>query len=208
MKITLTLLALMVNGLLHAQQPTVPKIDPANFTVAGRQVSYAGEVAHLNAKEGVGFLWLNNFTFTNGTIELEIKGKNAPGKSFVGVAFHGVNNETYDAVYFRPFNFKNPERKAHAIQYISIPNYDWPTLREKHPGKYENTINPVPDNVEDWFHARIVVNYPHVKVYVDGSAQPTLEVDQLSSTKLGNLGFWVGNGSEGWFRNLKITQSK
>ncbi|HRG80148.1 MAG TPA: DUF1080 domain-containing protein [Cyclobacteriaceae bacterium] len=208
MKFTVTLLALLVNSILFAQQPTVPKIDPANFTVAGRQVAYAGEVAHLNAKNGAGFLWLNNFTFTNGTIELDIKGKNTPGQSFVGIAFHGMNNETYEAVYFRPFNFKNPERKSHAVQYISIPTYDWPTLREKHPGKYENTINPVPDNVEEWFHARIVVNNPHVKVYVNGSETPTLEVDQLSTTKQGKLGFWVGNGSEGWFRNLKITQSK
>lgn len=200
----LLVLMLLVSSLSWAQEPA---INPQNFTVAGREVSYQEGIAHLNANQGAGFLWLNNHTFKNGTIELDIKGRNAPGQSFVGLAFHGVDAETYDAVYFRPFNFKNPERKAHAIQYIAMPTYDWPTLREKYPGKYESTINPVPVDVEDWFHARIVVNYPHVKVYVNGSDQPTLEVDQLSTTQTGKLGFWVGNGSEGWFRNLRITKN-
>ena len=57
----------------------------------------------------------------------DIRGKDVMQQSFVGVAFHGVNNETLDAVYFRPFNFRSddPVRKVHAVQYISHPNYPW-----------------------------------------------------------------------------------
>jgi hypothetical protein len=194
------------NFLLAQRGPAAPEMDPKNFTVHNREVAYADGVAHLNANENDGVLWLKGFNFKNGTIELDIKGKNSPGQSFVGVAFHGKDDQTYDGVYFRPFNFKNPDRKSHAIQYISLPRYDWSALRNTFPGKYENEMNPVPDP-DDWFSARIVVNYPQVKVYVDGSQQPVLEVEQLSDTKQGTVGLWVGNGSEGWFRNLKITSN-
>jgi len=43
-----------------------------------------------------------------------------------------------------------------------------------------------------------------VKVYANGSEQPSLEIKQISDRKQGKVGLWVGNGSEGWFKNLKI----
>ena len=125
----------------------------------------------------------------------------------MGFAFHGVNDTTYNAVYFRPFNFKSPERKGHSVQYISMPGHDWYELREKHPGVYENMVNPVPDP-NTWFHATIIVSFPGVKVYVNNSATPSLTVKQLNDTKDGWVGLWVGNGSAGSFRNLKIYPAK
>lgn len=180
--------------------------EPENWTVFNRQVSYDKEVIHLNGQESDGLLWLNDFSFTKGVIELDIKGKNAPGQSFVGFAFHGVNDETFDAIYFRPFNFKNPDRNTHSIQYISMPDNDWSGLRSTFPGKFENTISPVPEPVDDWFHAKIVVDFPNVKVFVNRSDKATLEIEQLSDRKQGKVGLWVGNGSEGWFKNIKITK--
>lgn len=198
------ILFFLSSGFLNAQNRVNPEISPENYTVFNREVVYEQGTIHLNAKADAGLLWLNNANFKNGTIELDIKGKNAPGQSFVGVAFHGRDNEAFDAVYFRPFNFKNPERNSHAIQYISMPNNDWSTLRKAFPGKYENTINPVPEKEDDWFHVKIEVNYPQLKVYVNGSGEPTLEVEQISDTKQGKVGLWVGNGSEGWFKNIKV----
>jgi len=42
----------------------------------------------------------------------------------VGIAFHGSDNKTLDAIYFRPFNFQStdPVRKIHAVQYVSHPD--------------------------------------------------------------------------------------
>ena len=65
-------------------------------------------------------------------------------------------------------------------------------------------MTPVPDPT-DWFHATIIINYPDVKVFVDNSDEPSLSVEKLNSRKEGWIGFWVGHGSEGYFRNLKIT---
>jgi hypothetical protein len=196
------LIACLLSSSLYAQTVST---DPDNWTVYNREVNFSGALIHLNAQERDGILWLNNFNFSNGVIELDLKGKNAPGQSFVGFAFHGQDNEEFDAVYFRPFNFKNPNRNSHSIQYISMPDNDWSTLRNAFPGKYENTIYPVPDPVDDWFHARIVVKHPNVKVYVNGSDEPTLEVEQISNSRQGKVGLWVGNGSEGWFKNISIT---
>lgn len=179
------------------------KATPEKWTVYNRNVTYDNDVVHLDAGENDGLLWINGKDFKNGTIELDIKGENAPGQSFVGVAFHGMDNRTFDAVYFRPFNFKNTDRNFHSIQYVSLPENDWSVLRKRYPGKYEHTIIPVPDP-DGWFHAKIVVHYPEIKVFVNDSEKATLEVQQISTTKQGKIGIWVGNGSEGWFKNFTI----
>lgn len=179
--------------------------NPDNWTVFNRDVDFNGEVIHMNAKKNDGVLWLNGSDFKNGTLELDIKGKDEQGKSFVGIAFHGLNDTTFDAVYFRPFNFKNPERNNHSVQYISMPANNWYVLRKAFPGKYENILTPVPEPVDDWFHAKVIIEYPHIKVYVNGSETASLEVDQISKHEHGQVGLWVGYGSEGWFRNLVIT---
>ncbi|HYS71748.1 MAG TPA: hypothetical protein VEM95_04935, partial [Thermoplasmata archaeon] len=75
----------------------------------------------LGESPGDGVAYLEGIEFANGTIELDVKGKDVPQQSFVGVAFHGVDGTTYDAIYFRPFNFKaeDPARRIRAVQYIS-----------------------------------------------------------------------------------------
>ena len=60
----------------------------------------------LNNKKGDGMAIIKNLDFDKGVIELEIKGENNPGKSFVGIAFNIQNDSVYEAVYFRPFNFQ------------------------------------------------------------------------------------------------------
>lgn len=177
--------------------------DTSIWSVFDRNVTYNNSV-YLNVSDGDGLLWLKQFVFSNSKIELDIKGRNEAGRSFVGFAFHGLNDTTYDAVYFRPFNFKNPDRSNHSVQYVSYPKYTWYKLREENPGKYENTINPIP-NPDDWFHATIIIEFPIVKVFVNNSESPSLIVNQLNSRKEGWIGFWVGNSSEGYFKNLKIT---
>ncbi|MEO1010280.1 MAG: family 16 glycoside hydrolase [Bacteroidota bacterium] len=190
------------------QSQDILESNPDNWEVVNREVIFENGVVHLNAQEGDGILWLKDHAFKDGTIALDIKGKNTPGRSFVGFAFHGLDNTTYDAVYFRPFNFKNPSKKSNSVQYISEPEYGWYTLRNKFPGTYEGAMEPLPKDVEDWFHVKIIVEHPKVKVYINSSENPVLVVDQLSDRKKGNLGFWVGNNSKGWFRNLTIREKK
>jgi hypothetical protein len=158
----------------------------------------------FDEREGDGLALWPDVEFSDGTIEFDARGKDV-SMSFVGIAFHGMGSAC-EAVYFRPFNFRNsdPAARAHAVQYVSNPVYTWDRLRNESPGKYEKPVAPAPDP-NAWFHARIVVAYPMVSVFVNGAAEPSLAVEQLSGRKAGWLGLWVGNASGGEFANVKVT---
>ena len=89
-----------------------------------------------------GIVWLPLQEFRNGTIEIEMRGKDVLQRSFIGVIFHGLNDSTYDAVYCRPFNFfaKDAVRRIHAIQYISHPDFTWRKLRDERNAIFEKEI--------------------------------------------------------------------
>ena len=204
---------LLMCGVSLAQEKTViPDLSQITnqecWGVYNRVVSLKKEngnaALYLNGQEGDGFVWLKDFDFNNGIIEADIKGKNVNGNSFVGIAFHGLNDTTYDVVYFRPFNFLSEDfvRKSHSVQYISHPVYTWYKLRKEHPGKYENTVNPVPDP-DSFFHAKVVIERPRISVFVNDNEEPSLVVNELSD-RTGWIGLWAGNYSDGTFSNLKI----
>lgn len=190
------------------------KVGDSNiWEVFNRKVSVSNEngdvVLNFNSQPGDGFASLKNMEFTNGTIEADIKGKDVQGNSFVGIAFRGVNDSTFDAVYFRPFNFLSDDsaRKSHSVQYISQPVYTWSKLRAEHTGEYEYRIDNPPDP-NSFFHAKIVIEKPKISVYVNDAEQPCLVVNELSERKAGWIGLWVGNYSDGAFANLKISEKK
>jgi hypothetical protein len=115
-----------------------------------------------------------------------------------------VDEKTYDTVYFRPFNFRapKPDNKSHAVQYSSHPEWPWARLRKEHTGKYEKGIEPAPEG-DAWFHAKVVVAKPKVSVFVNGAAEPSLVVDELTARTGGSVGLMVTK--YGIIANLKIT---
>ncbi|MBN1938147.1 MAG: ankyrin repeat domain-containing protein, partial [Candidatus Aminicenantes bacterium] len=182
------------------------------WTVVNRAVSVVEEEGRkflrLDERAGDGQVWLDGVSFAAGTIEFDVRGKDVFQRSFVGAAFHGTDDRTFEAVYFRPFNFKadDPARKNHSVQYVSNPDYTWQRLRAEKPGQYENPVSPVPDP-NGWFHVRIIVAPPTVSVFVDGAAAPCLTVDALGESLGGKVGLMVGNGSGGDFTGFKLTPS-
>jgi hypothetical protein len=198
---------------IHAQakviEPDLAKLaDGKGLKVFNRSVSSLTDGARkgirLSEAQGEGIAYMEGIDFSDGTVELDIRGKDVPQQSFVGVAFHGIDGTTYDAVYFRPFNFRteDPERRSHAVQYISSPTYKWQKLRTEHPGKYESAVNPVPDP-NGWFHVRVVVASPKVSVFVGDAKEPSLTISQLSGRRKGLTGLWADNFG-GDFANFKI----
>jgi hypothetical protein len=208
------LLGVLSAATLSAQQ----KIDLAERLTAGKLKAFNREVTagdasrravRVNEKEGNGVIWIDGTDFAQGTIELDIKGRDVMQRSFVGVAFHGKDDNTYEAVYLRPFNFRStdPVRKDHAVQYISLPEYDWPRLRKEFPEEFENPVDQslVPT---DFVPVRIVVNAKTVQIFVGNVKTPTLEVRKLGTLERGMIGVWAGNGSDGEYANLRITPAK
>jgi hypothetical protein len=207
MKACFTIAILLVYVGCFAQQKT-----EKDFAVHNRTISITNDggvqVIHLNDRDNDGVAWINGEQFTQGSIEVDIKGKDVLQRSFVGIALHGINDTTFEVIYFRPFNFRStdPARKAHAVQYVALPGYDWPKLRSEHPNQYEKPIDPAPDPNE-WFHARIEVSGSTIKVFVNNNTTPALIVDELVHTNGKMVGYWVGNGSDGNWKNLKITRT-
>jgi hypothetical protein len=153
-----------------------------------------------------GVVWCKSIHFTEGTVDIDLRGKNVFLQSFLGIAFHGMDTTTYDVLYFRPFNFRHSDtlRRKWSVQYVSLPYDSWDTLRKMHPLVYENAVNPVPEP-EGWFHAKIVISGGWITVYVNQSDQPSLHVRLLNDRKTGAFGLWDDELS-GDFANLTITQ--
>jgi glyoxylase-like metal-dependent hydrolase (beta-lactamase superfamily II) len=166
----------------------------------------ARAIARLDARPGDGGAVLEGVQLGDGVIELDLRGKDVDQQSFLGVAFHFVDWTVYDAVYFRPFNFRaaDPARRSHSVQYISQPVHTWQELRAERTGQFEKSIEPPPDP-NGWFHARIVLAHSRVEVYVNHATVPSLAVDDLGEAKSGGVALWVGNGSDGAFAGLAVT---
>ncbi|RYE27025.1 MAG: hypothetical protein EOP45_02525 [Sphingobacteriaceae bacterium] len=179
---------------------------------ANKLIIYPGKtVNRLNdgSKQGItcnGIVWLKGLDFKTGQIDLDIRGRDVFQQSFLGIAFHGIDTITYDAVYFRPFNFRSADtlRAKHTVQYVSEPTFPWDKLRQEYPLVYENKVTPAPLATE-WFHARIIVDHANITVYVNNSAKPCLKVKKLNERKDGLIGLWTF-GLPGDFANLFITK--
>lgn len=161
----------------------------------------------LTGQGGVSVLTFKDIQFSKVTITFDAKGVNKAGSSFLGMAFHIENDSTYEAIYFRPFNFLNPDtiRRSRAVQYIAHPTHPWHRLRAEFPGKFENKVTPVP-NPEEWFKVKIVVNEKDIVVFVGGPSTPSLVVAKLTTVSIGKIGLWVDGDAEACFANVEITK--
>jgi hypothetical protein len=161
---------------------------------------------YLNEDGGQGVAWIAGTDFGLGTIAVTVRGRDVPQRSFVGVAFHGRDDQTYEAVYLRPFNFRNADvaRRQNAVQYIAMPEFDWAPLRKAFPSEFEN---PVDESIDPagWVPLRLVIMEKSVQVFVGPAQSPTLEVRRLGQHDGGRVGLWAGNGSDGAYADLTMT---
>lgn len=184
------------------------KLTKENLHVVNREIVEIDEYKHtviLNNMVGDGLAIIEGLNFAVGSVELELKGENIMQKSFLGFAFNIQNDSTYEAVYFRPFNFQSEEkiRRAHSIQYIYHPKFNWSFLRNNFKGQYEAEFprSPSPD---DWFKILIKIDNKKVTVYDKESNTELLTVERLAEQVSDKIAFWTGEDSKGAFRNLKI----
>ena len=201
-----------------AGQGSVQTIDLAERLAAGRvravnrQATKAdGRPGAVRVSEGAaeGVAWIEGIDFAEGTLEIDVRGRDAPQQSFVGVAFHRKDDKSYEAVYLRPFNFRatDPVRRDHALQYMSVPDFDWPRLRKEFPEEFENPVDQSLDP-NGWVPVRVIVKGRAVQIFVGPGKAPALEARKLGELARGGVGLWVGNNSSGDFANLRITPAR
>ena len=185
----------------------------AKLKVVNRDIeivsSDTGAYLKVSESKKEGIVWLPFKDFNNGTIEIEMRGKDVFQRSFIGIAFHGIDDTNYDAVYCRPFNFfaTDSVRRIHAVQYISQPNFTWEKLRKERNAVFEKEIIN-PPNPNDWFTMKLVVNNTTVKAYINNASQASLIVKKLNNTTSGKIGLFTADSSGGDFKTIKITHTK
>lgn len=208
-KVALIVLCLIsIHSFGQEQINLVEKLQNKKIKAVNRTISLyesSSDAIEMNAKNDDGLGILEDVEFEKGIIEVELLGENNPGKSFIGIAFNIQDDSTYEAIYFRPFNFvaEKQTRKDHMVQYIFHPEFTWRKLRNNRTGEFENEISD-PPNPDDWFKAIIMIHENKIEVYINEIPEPVLSVDRLTSTKSNKIGIWTGSGSSGRFRNLVL----
>lgn len=197
---------------IHAQQRIESQTIVRDWKAVNRHATVVDsggrKFVRLDERPSMGLVW-TALDFTDGEIELDVRGRDVLQKSFLGVAFHIQSDTAFDAVYLRPFNFRASDstRHAHAIQYISQPAYPWDRLRSERSGQFEKPVLPEPEP-NAWVHLKVVVRGNDVSAFVNGGSSPALHVQALSGRKRGGVGLWVGDPSPGDFANLVVRPVK
>src|SRR4051812_28593412 len=77
-------------------QVTNPALCQAVNRTATAQAEAGRKFVQLDARPNDGVVWLRGSDFSSGSIELDLRGRDASGQSFVGLAFRGLDPATYD----------------------------------------------------------------------------------------------------------------
>ncbi|HSI02169.1 MAG TPA: hypothetical protein VLA02_16340 [Reyranella sp.] len=150
--------------------------------------------------------------FTDGVLEVaiggELTGKGAPDdRGFVGLSFHVTPDfASHETVYLRMTNGRlnvpppPMPRLERAIQYVADPGFHFSESRERFPGRYEKGADIA---VGRWHRLRLEIAGSRLRALVDGVE--VLVVDDLRfAGRRGPVGLFVGDGSRGCFRELRI----
>jgi len=206
---------------LFAQTPThvqtFPLLD-ANGLIAPKvkteAANYLGRKSvrvTVDGDDRDGVALLPGTDFQDGVIEADIalKVTTPPGvryPGFVGIAFRASADAAhYELFYIRPGNSEAADQamRNHVVQYASHPDFGWYRLRREWPWVYESHADVATDA---WTKMRIEVTGRSAKLYLNGSAKPSLVVDGLKGENLhGAVGLWGFTKEEAYFSNVRIT---
>jgi hypothetical protein len=165
----------------------------------------------LEGDDHEGLALLPGTDFQDGVIEAEIalKTTTPPGvryPGFVGIAFRARPDAShYELFYVRPGNSEAGDQamRNHTVQYASEPGFGWYRLRREWPSVYESHAELA---METWTKVRIEVTGRAAKLYINGSAKPSLLVDGMKGEDLhGAVGLWSFTDEEAYFSNVRIT---
>ena len=213
--------AALAAGCLFAETPARVQTFPLRVAtgliapkVKAEAVKYLGRECVRITIEGEdhdGLALLPGTDFQDGVIEADIALKitTPPGvryPGFVGIAFRVRPDASHhELFYLRPGNSDAPDQamRNHAVQYASEPDFGWYRLRREWPSVYESHAELA---METWTKVRIEVAGRAAKLYLNGSAKPSLVVDGLKGEDLhGAVGLWAFTDEEAHFANVRIT---
>jgi hypothetical protein len=179
--------------------------------VQAQAVEYEGRKAVRLTQDGVALI--KGTDFQDGTIEVDLAVKvttppsvKMPG--YIRIGFRARPDAShYELFYLRPGNSQSADQamRNHSVQYSSAPDFSWYRLRREWPSVYETYAEL---QLETWTKLKIEVSGRSGKVYVNGSANPSLVVDGLKGEDLrGAIALSGSPGEEAYFSNLRISEA-
>ena len=215
-------ITILAAGGLFARTPARVQVFPlrdatgliAPKLVKTGAVNYQGRKSvrvTIDGDDHEGLALLPGTDFQDGVIEADIalKVTTPPGvryPGFVGIAFRASSDASrYELFYVRPGNSEAADQamRNHAVQYASEPAFGWYRLRREWPSVYESHAELA---METWTRVLIEVAGRTAKLYLNGSAKPSLVVDGLKGEDLhGAVGLWGFTNEEAYFSNVRIT---
>ncbi|MBZ4189334.1 DUF1080 domain-containing protein [Niabella beijingensis] len=194
---------------------TVNKISVSKVKIMGKDAVRVVKDSSIKAVDEPTFARLTGVHFKNGTIEVKVLSRllpNAPefARGFIGIAFHiNDSNTRYESIYLRPTNGRADDqvRRNHSVQYYAYPDYKFDRLRKESPERYESYADMA---LNQWITMRIEVTGEQARLFLNGSKQPTLVVNdpKLGPGATGAIGLWVDVGTEGFFSDLNVLKQK
>lgn len=158
------------------------------------------------------FVKLKGVNLESGTVEVKMLSRLLPSappfaRGFIGIAFRvNESNSAYESIYIRPSNGRAADqfRRNHTIQYYAYPDFKFDRLREESKGEYESYSDI---GLNEWITMRIEFEGKRAKLFLNDQAYPSFLVNEmLGKTQGGSVGLWVDIGTEGFFKELKISQ--
>ena len=151
--------------------------------------------------------------FHDGTIEVDVRARLSPWadidcRGFIGIAFRANADDTeFEGFYVRPRNGRSctePQRRIHTMQYFSYPGYTFAYFRERGIADYEAKADI---DMDEWVHIKAEVAGSEGRFYVNDMETPALVVPKMfhGADARGGVGLYVDNGTDGLFRNLRVS---
>ena len=186
-------------------------VEPLMVSYEGHEAVRLVLTPNAETPDNPTFARIKDIEFRDGIIEIDVAGRPLPNafpeaRGFIGVAFRIADDlSAFECMYLRPTNGRAEHqlRRNHATQYFSYPDWKFDRLRNEVPGHYEAYVDLV---TGAWTKMRIEVRGDKAKLFVHDNEHPIIIVNDLKhgSEMKGGIGLYIDNGTEGFFKNLRV----
>jgi hypothetical protein len=186
----LTIVSLSLS--LRGAQETVA-FDSGRWTVAS-----GGVREFLGRKAFQGTAFLNDVSFSDGTIEADIAVASDRQRSYPGILFRIGPGQSWERFYIRPHR---QSLYPDTLQYV--PAFNGVDSWQLYSGPGYTALAAIPVNA--WFHVRIEVAGTQARVFLGDSRQPALEIPVLRHGRgAGGLGIMGPVDGSSFFSNFSF----
>ena len=204
----------MTNSVTFQDQQYIPVGTSVGLTeLDGEQLIRVVKPEKNTEPDVATYARLTGSDFHDGTIEVDVRARlmhwaDVDCRGFIGIVFRATDDsDRFEGFYVRPRNGRSctePKRRIHTMQYFSYPGDTFAYFRERGISDDEAQADI---EMDEWIHIKAEIAGASARFYVDDMETPALIVDGMfgGAEACGSVGLYVDNGTQGHFKNLKVT---